>query len=113
MRSSSDHYPGTWTLFDPRYTNWGPLATLLRRVRARNGTWHGKRAAVMETGFSTWNGVVANERDQAQWCNTSIDALRETLAVAGGAGGVAAAGEDPFLVNFYQLIDEGGGGDAR
>ena len=75
-----DHYPGTWTL-NPSLTNWTPLRELLERVRVDTGlpNWRGKVPAIMETGFSTWNKVIAPESKQARFCNESLTAMRALL----------------------------------
>jgi len=51
-----DHYPGTWT--SSWYDDWGPLDSLFAIANA-----HGKKCAIMETGFSTWGA-----EDTPSWC---------------------------------------------
>ena len=101
-----DHYPGTWTL-DPAYGEWRPLSTLLARVSERNNSWFGKRVSIMETGYSTWNKVLATDRMQVEWCNRSLAELCAVMRRTGRpTGGVE-------LINFYQLIDQGAEGGFR
>lgn len=102
-----DHYPGTWTL--GAWDDWGKLATLLRRVSAPSDShdpWSGLRAAVLETGFSSWSRLIASEEMQAKWVNTSLPALFATATAAAASAnhttGTPAALE---LVNWYEMID--------
>jgi hypothetical protein len=108
-----DHYPGTWSVLKPfNYNNWSPLSTLLTRVNDNSdgNLWYGKIPAVLETGFSSWSSVVASEKDQARWCNESLQAMFD---VAYDSEHVKNETYRTLsLVNFYQLIDEDEGGGS-
>jgi len=101
-----DHYPGTWSLVRPLdYNNWSPLRTLLTRVNNESDVlWYGKVPAVMETGFSTWNKLVASEKDQARWCNESLQALYNVVRTSEEERNETY--RTLSLVNFYQLADQ-------
>ena len=101
-----DHYPGTWTL-SRSLTDWSPLRELLDRVRVDKGApgWQGKLPAVMETGFSTWNTVLAPESRQTAFCDQSLDTILAMLR-SHHSQIHADASPSPIIVNFYQLIDE-------
>ena len=102
-----DHYPGTWTL-DPAFTAWKPLDKLLANVNdPSNAAWYGKLPAVMETGFSSWNSVLASEHRQSAWVNQSLAALRSI---------VLASQQRPFPVRhlcYYQLVDVSTAGGSK
>ena len=94
--------------------------------------WFGKAPAVMETGYSSWNRVLATEAMQARWCNESIAALRSAfqeharaqgqsptrghghsdIDTGTGTGtawpGQRGGAQSNIFINFYQLVDEGG-----
>lgn len=93
-----DHYPGTWAGLS--FTDWTPLQTLSRRINAPDDLWYGKTGAVMETGYSTWAAIVADEARQVAWVNESLAALRDLVGIFNR--------ERPHKVlfgNYYQLID--------
>ncbi len=93
-----DHYPGTWSGLD--YTDWGPLDTLVERINNPQDAWYGKLGAVMETGYSSWAALVADEEDQKDWIEQSLPELRSRIEMANAL--------NPFTVdqaNFYQLVD--------
>ena len=85
-----DHYPGTWDT--PPYGDWGDLDLLLK-ITDENG----KKAAVMETGYSTysWGPINHTEKDQQEFINTAIPAIRERLK----SGNL-------LLICWYELLDE-------
>ena len=93
-----DHYPGTWACCDNR--DWGPLEILIRRINDPDDPLYGKLGAVMETGYSSWAPVVADEVRQRDWINESLPRMRALVADAN-------AQQDFGIVlgNYYQLID--------
>jgi hypothetical protein len=93
-----DHYPGTWSL--GAWDSWAKLDTLLSRVAKPAGVdlWSGRRAAVLETGYSSWSSLLATEQDQARWVNTSLPALFACARAAPASAPLE-------LVNWYQLLD--------
>jgi hypothetical protein len=72
-----DYYPGTWTITP--YDDWSPLQRVLEKISDPNDPAFGKKAAIQETGFSTFLCFWHNEFDQKNWINTSLPALREII----------------------------------
>lgn len=87
-----DHYPGTWAVGS--FTNWWPVDRLLERIQTPGDPWYGKQGAVMETGYSSWAAVIADETVQKTWVQQALPVLRDKVK----AGPVV-------LGAFYQLID--------
>jgi polysaccharide biosynthesis protein PslG len=108
-----DHYPGTWSLASS--TRWGPLRALVRRAGDPDDPLHGKRLAVLETGFSAWLPRIADEDDQRRWVARALPALHDLVReVHERRPGLVA------LACYYQLVDapdralqEGGFGVLR
>ena len=101
-----DHYPGTWTV-DPSFTKWTPLDKLLARVNddgTAGNVWYGKLPAVMETGYSSWAPVVADEQRQVAWVTKSLSVLRAKVLAS------RALRFPVRYVCYYQLIDVDTGG---
>ena len=101
-----DHYPGTWTL-NPSFTAWAPLDKLLARVNDNStagNVWYGKLPAVMETGYSSWAPVVADEQRQLAWVTKSLGVLRAKVVAS------RALRFPVRYVCYYQLIDVNTGG---
>jgi hypothetical protein len=93
-----DHYPGTWAV--SAYSAWEPLETLIERINDPDDAWYGKAGAVMETGYSSWAALVADEEDQQEWINESLPAMLELVREAN-----ATQEHGVWLGNYYQLID--------
>jgi hypothetical protein len=96
-----DHYPGTWTI-DPSFTAWAPLDRLLTLVNdaaTPGNVWLGKRPAVLETGYSSWAAVVADEKRQLAWVKASLPVLRAKAEAS------RALAFPLQYVCIYQLID--------
>ncbi len=85
-----DHYPGTWDL--QSYDHWDELDTLFSITDE-----YGKKAAVIETGFSTYEPIWHSEKDQRQFINVAFPAIREK---------VRTAGKNLVFVAWYELVDE-------
>jgi hypothetical protein len=101
-----DHYPGTWTV-DPSFTKWTPLDKLLARVNddaTAGNVWYGKLPAVMETGYSSWAAVVADEQRQLAWVTKSLSVLRAKVLAS------RALRFPVRYVCYYQLVDVDTGG---
>ena len=103
-----DHYPGTWTA-DPQYAEWKPLDILLSRVNNPVDIFHGKLAAVMETGFSTWAPLIADEASQQRWIERSLPAARKIIRKYQ----TSESNVGLSIFNYYQLVDVGGAQDAH
>lgn len=91
-----DHYPGTWTV--GIHERWSRIVGLARAIASAplSSPWHGRRLAIMETGFST-NFIGRGEVRQAEYFEGVVKVaqrLKETNR-----------GEDPFL-GIYELCDE-------
>ncbi|MEM4307508.1 MAG: hypothetical protein QXU48_00380 [Thermoplasmata archaeon] len=83
-----DHYPGTWVhdteSGDDRFKDWGPLDSLFNIANS-----HGKKCAIMETGFSTWasEGTQSwniphywhTEDDQENFINVAFPIIKEKV----------------------------------
>jgi len=82
-----DHYPGTWACCSN--TDWAPLDEFVTLLNGHPG-------AVIETGFSSWAAVVADQESQRDWINASLPVLRDRIS---------AAGDAIVLAGYYQLID--------
>ena len=93
-----DHYPGTWCCIS--WEDWTPFDTLVTRISNPSDAWFGHRGAVIETGFSSWAAVVADEDDQRDWIATSLPVLRQKVEAAEAANPGSIA-----LVGYYQLIN--------
>jgi parallel beta-helix repeat protein len=85
-----DHYPGTWSL-EP-YDSWYQIGVLLNIIEN-----YGKKAAVMETGFSTWEPFRHSEQDQQEFINTAFPAIRDEIQTIE---------KDLVFVGWYELTDE-------
>jgi len=85
-----DHYPGTWSL-EP-YDSWYQIDVLFNITDK-----YGKKVAVMETGFSTWEPFMHSEQDQRQFINTALPAIREKAD---------SSGKELIFVGWYELVDE-------
>ncbi len=84
-----DHYPGTWS--DQPYNHWNELDTLFNIADQ-----HGKQAAVMETGFSTYSDLVGHgEDEQRNFINSALPAIRQK-----------AQRHYLAFVTWYELVDE-------
>ncbi|MDP6409902.1 MAG: hypothetical protein QGI46_11040 [Planctomycetota bacterium] len=95
-----DHYPGTWACCTA--ADWGPLEVLVARINTPGDLWFGKRGGLMETGFSSWSWLFADEQDQADWIAQALPEIRLRLD--------ADIGRRMALCCFYQLIDVDTGG---
>jgi hypothetical protein len=93
-----DHYPGTWTASS--FSDWAPFDILITRINDPADAWYGKLGAVMETGYSSWMAVTADEGRQRDWINESLPVLRSRIAQAH-----ATETYGIVLANYYQLID--------
>ena len=93
-----DHYPGTWAGFD--FTDWAPVEILSRRINDSSDPWYGKYGAVMETGFSSWAPLVADETRQATWINESLAVLKRIIYEQNLTQRYTI-----LFGNYYQLID--------
>jgi len=74
-----DYYPGTWAMTP--YEDWTPLRRVLDKTTDPDDPAYGKKVAVQETGFSTWLCFWHNEKDQRNWINASLPALRTIVSV--------------------------------
>ena len=92
-----DHYPGTWAGFS--FTDWSPADTLLNRINDPQDPWFGKMGAVMETGFSSWAILIADQTRQAMWIEESLTALRQIISSQENLA------HKIVFANYYQLID--------
>jgi len=93
-----DHYPGTWACCS--YTDWSPLDTLTRRINTAGDAWYGKKGAILETGYSSWAWLIADEYDQRDWINQSLPVVRTKINTNNST--------KPYkivLAGFYQHID--------
>jgi hypothetical protein len=100
---SIDYYPGTWSPVS--WTDWSPLQLIIERINTINDPWYGKYGAIMETGFSSWNSILANEKDQKLWIEQSLPAARKL--VLDNLNNQTQKFKI-ILSNYYQLIDAGG-----
>ncbi len=90
-----DYYPGTWTLgYQQHWTRVMEIADLIASAPA-DSIWHGRRLAVMETGFCT-NCVMRHESRQAKYFR-SIEATAVALRRKLPGNG--------FLFGIYELCD--------
>jgi hypothetical protein len=61
-----DYYPGTWTLSPS--SDWNPVTQLLAEARrSRLSVLHGRKFAVVETGYSTNFPVWRGESEQVRY----------------------------------------------
>lgn len=93
-----DHYPGTWACCS--FSDWAPVEILARRINEPSDSWFGKRGAVMETGYSSWAGIIADENQQRQWILESLSALKILLDRLNTLND-----HQIIFGNYYQLID--------
>ena len=104
-----DHYPGTWALVP--YADWRPLKTLVKRINDEEDSWYGKQGAVLETGFSTWNALIANQSMQKLFVERALPKIREiaddtNLGTSPHIGkGKAPDQYQVILFNWYALVD--------
>lgn len=94
-----DSFPGTYRLGNA--SSWKPLETLLRRVNDPNSTWYGKKAALLETGFSTYIPYLKSRARQAQWIRSNFEVISRL--------------NDSFpsslcILNWYKLFNDYGEG---
>ncbi len=68
-----DSFPETYRVSNGR--SWNPLEILLRRVNDPTDTWYGKKAALLETGFSTYIPLLKTAARQANWIRDNFDAI--------------------------------------
>lgn len=103
-----DHYPGTWTATDA--TDWGPLDWLINYITNPNSPGYNKEGAIMETGYSSWAWLIADEEDQKNWINTALPIIREKIYQHN-----TIHQNKIILGNFYELIDgnTNGGGNPE
>ncbi|MBI4612885.1 MAG: hypothetical protein HY720_04675 [Planctomycetes bacterium] len=93
-----DHYPGTWS--PGSNSNWYPLERLVERINTPGDPWYGKKGAVLETGYSSWAPVLADEEGQKRWINESIPALHSKVREANRSNKYKVV-----LANYYLLLD--------
>ncbi len=94
-----DSFPETYKLGNAR--SWEPLHTLLRRVNDPKDTWYGKKAALLETGFSTYIPLLKSYARQAAWIRYNFEAVSRL--------------NDDFpsslcILNWYKLFNDYGEG---
>ena len=93
-----DHYPGTWSPVSA--TDWTPLDILIARINDPSDEWYGKEGMILETGYSSWAWLLADEYDQRDWINAALPAARAKINDNNL--------NNPYPIigaNFYQLID--------
>ena len=90
-----DHYPGTWCC-GFNYRDWGALDTLLQIARD-----FGKEAAIMETGFSTFDEPYNDQDNQEDFVNNALD---EILTKTGTHNRQYPANA-LLVVSWYELVD--------
>ncbi|MFA4875502.1 MAG: hypothetical protein WC690_09220, partial [bacterium] len=96
-----DHYPSTFTGTDG--TDWYPLDTLIARTNDPNDAWHGKKGAIIETGYSTWSGMNAHgDADQQNWIDNYA---MKTILNKVKANNQSPSTHKIVLANFYELYD--------
>lgn len=93
-----DHYPATWSPVPA--TDWTPLDTLIARINNPADAWYGKEGMVMETGYSSWAWLIADEYDQRDWINAAMPVIRTKINNNNVSNPHKIIGG-----NFYQLID--------
>ncbi len=89
-----DHYPGTWSL--ESYEIWDQLYTLFHIT-----DYYGKKAAVIETGYTTWYPHPVDyphtEEKQQKFINTAFPTIRELTKLNNW---------ELVFVGWYELTDE-------
>ncbi|MCW5828355.1 MAG: hypothetical protein KIT79_03465 [Deltaproteobacteria bacterium] len=93
-----DHYPGTWACCF--YTDWGPLDTLLQRINTPGNPWYGKDGAILETGYSSWAWLLADEYDQRDFISQALPVIRTKVN-----SNNATRPYQVVVLGWYQLID--------
>ena len=82
LKKAGDYFNTIAINHDPTIRNleiwvdWTPLRRLLRKINSPKGSWSGFYGAVVSTGYSTWQLLVANEATQVGWIDSSLPNLR-------------------------------------
>lgn len=101
-----DHYPGTWSYGNG--SDWYPLDWLSSYIANPTSNGYGKEGAIMETGYSSWAWMLADEYDQRNWVNTALPIIRTKINTHN-----AAYSNDIILGSIYELADDNTNGGAN
>jgi len=93
-----DHYPGTWAAGDG--SDWYPLDWLSSYITDPTSNGYGKEGAIMETGYSSWAWLQADESDQENWVNTALPIIRDKVYTHN-----TTYSNDIILGTIYELVD--------
>ena len=71
------HFPGTDKL--EVWRDWHQLKDLADGINGDESLWVGKKGAVMKTGYSTWNVLLANQYMQQRWIKVALSKAGEII----------------------------------